>query len=138
MQLSKELTTVTTLSKTVALIVFVSLPIIAFLFGMRYQVMLSGANNVPAPSPIVALPTEEPIGCTMEAKICPDGSSVGRTGPNCEFEKCSSNTSKYKCPENDYVDCMPPLRLNEHKTECSIEFLEWARVNCPNFKGAAY
>jgi len=26
--------------------------------------------------------------CTMEAKICPDGSSVGRTGPNCEFTPC--------------------------------------------------
>lgn len=27
-------------------------------------------------------------GCTLEAKICPDGSTVGRTGPNCEFEAC--------------------------------------------------
>jgi hypothetical protein len=26
--------------------------------------------------------------CTMDAKICPDGSSVGRTGPNCEFTAC--------------------------------------------------
>ena len=26
--------------------------------------------------------------CTQEAKICPDGSSVGRTGPNCEFAPC--------------------------------------------------
>lgn len=26
--------------------------------------------------------------CTMEAKLCPDGSSVGRTGPNCEFAPC--------------------------------------------------
>ena len=26
--------------------------------------------------------------CTMEAKLCPDGSAVGRTGPNCEFEAC--------------------------------------------------
>lgn len=26
--------------------------------------------------------------CTMEAKICPDGSSVGRQGPNCEFAPC--------------------------------------------------
>lgn len=26
--------------------------------------------------------------CTMEAKVCPDGSSVGRTGPNCEFAPC--------------------------------------------------
>ncbi len=26
--------------------------------------------------------------CTLEAKVCPDGSSVGRTGPNCEFAQC--------------------------------------------------
>ena len=26
--------------------------------------------------------------CTMEAKICPDGSAVGRTGPKCEFAEC--------------------------------------------------
>lgn len=28
------------------------------------------------------------VACTMEAKICPDGSSVGREGPNCEFAPC--------------------------------------------------
>lgn len=28
--------------------------------------------------------------CTMEAKLCPDGSAVGRTGPNCEFAPCPS------------------------------------------------
>src|SRR3989344_2320920 len=26
--------------------------------------------------------------CTMEAKQCPDGSYVGRTGPRCEFAEC--------------------------------------------------
>ena len=26
--------------------------------------------------------------CTMEAKICPDGSGVGRVGPNCKFAEC--------------------------------------------------
>ena len=26
--------------------------------------------------------------CTQEAKQCPDGSYVGRTGPNCEFAPC--------------------------------------------------
>ncbi len=26
--------------------------------------------------------------CTQEAKVCSDGSSVGRTGPNCEFADC--------------------------------------------------
>ena len=29
--------------------------------------------------------------CTEEAKICPDGSSVGRTGPSCEFAPCPEN-----------------------------------------------
>lgn len=28
------------------------------------------------------------VACTMEAKVCPDGSTVGRTGPNCEFAAC--------------------------------------------------
>jgi hypothetical protein len=26
--------------------------------------------------------------CTLEAKICSDGSAVGRVGPNCEFSVC--------------------------------------------------
>jgi hypothetical protein len=34
-----------------------------------------------------------PKACTMEAKICPDGSSVGRTGPNCEFSACPVATA---------------------------------------------
>lgn len=28
------------------------------------------------------------IACTMEAKICPDGSAVSRGGPNCDFAQC--------------------------------------------------
>ena len=32
--------------------------------------------------------TNQPKACTEEAKLCPDGSAVGRTGPNCEFEDC--------------------------------------------------
>ena len=33
----------------------------------------------------------EQIACTQEAKLCPDGSYVGRTGPKCEFAACPSN-----------------------------------------------
>lgn len=29
-----------------------------------------------------------PAECTMEAKRCPDGTYVGRTGPNCAFARC--------------------------------------------------
>lgn len=33
------------------------------------------------------------VQCTMEAKLCSDGSAVGRTGPNCEFTKCPEETA---------------------------------------------
>ncbi len=28
------------------------------------------------------------VACTMDAKICPDGSAVGRSGPQCQFDAC--------------------------------------------------
>ncbi len=34
------------------------------------------------------------VACTMEAKICPDGSSVGRVGPSCEFAACPEVVTK--------------------------------------------
>jgi hypothetical protein len=39
-----------------------------------------------------------PVACTMEAKQCPDGSYVGRTGPKCEFSACPNaiQTQTYK------------------------------------------
>lgn len=38
-----------------------------------------------------AAPEDEMTFCTMDAKLCPDGSSVGRVGPNCEFAPCPGN-----------------------------------------------
>jgi hypothetical protein len=37
------------------------------------------------------------IACTMEAKLCPDGSAVGRTGPDCEFAECPAPISQSEC-----------------------------------------
>lgn len=34
---------------------------------------------------VTTLPSTGAIACTMDAKMCPDGSYVGRSGPNCEF-----------------------------------------------------
>lgn len=28
------------------------------------------------------------VACTMDAKMCPDGSYVGRVGPSCAFAAC--------------------------------------------------
>ena len=47
-------------------------------------------NNVPANNSGTGL------ACTMEAKMCPDGSYVGRTGSNCEFAACPTSNSKQK------------------------------------------
>ncbi|MCX6788556.1 MAG: hypothetical protein NTZ36_01585 [Candidatus Jorgensenbacteria bacterium] len=33
------------------------------------------------------------VSCTMEAKICPDGTAVGRTGPSCDFALCPTSTT---------------------------------------------
>lgn len=54
-----------------------------FLFILPVVFILLGVGcNAPVNNPQV------PVACTQEAKICPDGSSVGRTGPNCEFAPC--------------------------------------------------
>lgn len=41
------------------------------------------------------------IGCTEEAKICPNGRGVGRVGPNCEFAPCELPTSVEECEAKD-------------------------------------
>lgn len=48
---------------------------IAFL---AYMILPQKQNNV----------ANQPMACTQEAMLCPDGSSVGRTGPNCQFAPC--------------------------------------------------
>ena len=44
-----------------------------------------------------------PIACPADAKLCPDGSAVGRTGPKCEFQPCSQTVGKtYDNQKNSY------------------------------------
>lgn len=83
MKLSKKYTTVTPLSKTIALILFIALPFLGFYLGMEYQKRLDvGTRNV------YIINRAKETSCTLEAKVCPDGSMVGREGPTCEFAKC--------------------------------------------------
>ena len=46
-----------------------------------------------------------PLACTEEAKQCPDGSYVGRTGPNCQFAACPSPVP---APPPSSLDCSGP------------------------------
>lgn len=42
--------------------------------------------SVRAHAPVIS--DSDPVACTQEAKLCPDGSYVGRSGPSCAFAPC--------------------------------------------------
>ncbi len=65
----------------------------------------------------------QPVACTEEAKLCPDGSAVGRTGPNCEFAPCPG----VGCSTDN--DCVPAACC--HATSCVPV------TNAPNCGGVA-
>ena len=46
--------------------------------------------------------------------------------------------STYKCPENGYVNCMPGPDNPELRWECTSEYQEWAKINCPDYQGITY
>ncbi|HSB47118.1 MAG TPA: hypothetical protein VLD37_03825 [Candidatus Bilamarchaeum sp.] len=62
--------------------------------------------------------------CTQEAKVCPDGSTVGRTGPNCEFAPCppmvGNDTDEHGCkPSAGYTWCdILKQCVRNWETEC--------------------
>ena len=73
-------------------IIFLILILILIAIGyLAYNMyFLNGKNN-----------GQENIACTEEAKICPDGSAVGRIGPDCEFALCPTKTVKWKVYKNN-------------------------------------
>jgi hypothetical protein len=54
------------------------------------------------------------VACTMDAKICPDGSAVGREGPNCEFAACPNVSTTTAYQKGDTVTVS--ARLNQSVT----------------------
>lgn len=60
------------------LLVSIILVVIALLAAVAYVIGASYIKNK----------SGSPVACTADAKLCPDGSSVGRSGPNCEFDAC--------------------------------------------------
>lgn len=83
--------------------------VLIFLFGFI-------AGGIVFSTPAIFLDDSPPIGsgdggqlaCPEDAKLCPDGSAVGRTGPKCEFSECpailppekdASCQSDADCPE---------------------------------------
>lgn len=61
--------------------------------------------------PLPEKPTSPTI-CPMDAKACPDGSYVARTGPNCEFAACPAYEPKT-------ITCSPAAKQAE---ACTMEY----------------
>lgn len=45
-------------------------------------------NKLGRPNEVLPSSDTDTVACAMETTECPDGSLVGRTGPNCEFSAC--------------------------------------------------
>ena len=78
---------------------------------------------------------EDSIACTLEAKECPDGSYVGRIGPNCEFEKCPDD-SETEAVQNEWVSYADQdLGISfSHPSSWEVN----KDTNNPDFKGAPH
>ncbi len=106
------------MKKILSLALFLFVP---FLGGCSLKQTLPVNQGPTSPSPIA---------CTAEAKICPDGSSVGRVGPNCEFAACpegkvNQKTISLKVFYNN-------SNLNPNSVDCSKVYpLERAMVILP-------
>lgn len=61
--------------------------------------------------------------CTEEAKLCPDGSAVGRTGPNCEFAACpeiqNANDANSNRPATNANTA--PGNVNDSEIACATD-----------------
>jgi hypothetical protein len=78
--------------------------------------------------------------CTEEARLCPDGSVVGRTGPNCEFAPCPTPIPE---PEPlpavaSFTDCVEAGNsvLESYPRQCRHNgelFVEELTVSISNF-----
>lgn len=63
----------------IAVLIIIALAVLGYLWTLRGEEQRS----------------EEGYACTMEAKMCPDGTAVGRSGPFCEFEECPASTEEH-------------------------------------------
>lgn len=65
--------------------------IVAVAITVAVAILLGGLYLIAASRKRAAAPSG-PTACTLEAKVCPDGSYVGRTGPDCAFAPCPGET----------------------------------------------
>lgn len=84
---------------------------VGFYVFKTYPQIRGGASSTPTPV------QDRP--CTQDAKLCPDGTSVARTGPNCEFAPCPEQIkfSETCTQDSDCVATCPRDCLNKAAAE---------------------
>lgn len=91
-------------SKTIITIVAVLVGLALIISGVVwYRSSNSSGENNTAATVLSNQTDSNGVACTMDAKICPDGSSVGRVGPNCEFAACPAPINGSPAGTPDYV-----------------------------------
>ncbi len=65
--------------------ILLAISVLILLVGIVYLIFA----NLPAK------PEPEQVFCALDAKLCPDGSYVGRSGPKCEFSACPEISNEF-------------------------------------------
>ena len=88
-----------------------------------------------------AKPDDGTAACTEEAKVCPDGSSVSRSGPDCEFPACpgedqpAGDGALLFARQNGFPECAPEsLIVESERTRWDSKH---GTVGCVAFVSAA-
>lgn len=69
---------------------------------------------------------EEAVACPLDVMMCPDGSSVPRSGPNCEFDVCKASIESSNEPKNEQ-----PLHASTSTEESSTTEQTSVEVQTP-------
>ncbi len=111
---------------TILTVVSLILSIGAFMvFGREPYETQENKSPIATGTPIPSAQPEEPI----PTKVPED--------PLIPTPKPSNTPITYECPESEYINCMP-IVAPEKQFQCSQSYLDWVKMNCPNFKGVAY
>jgi hypothetical protein len=94
-----------------------------------------GTIATPDPEESVETPEDEFVACTLDAKVCPDGSYVGRTAPDCAFAACPGEVADGAETEPVSITCTAEQREAEACIEiyapvCAAEQVECVTTPC--------
>ena len=68
----------------------------------------------------------EPVACTMDAKICPDGTAVGRIPPDCRYAACPDESNSV-CVDDETKNALCPDGVTTYLSKNCVDG-EWHAV----------